>query len=107
MRAIARQCGYESGRDTDKMALCQLTALPAHFLQTPMIQECPLNVECNIESVHHLEDVDLWIGRILAMHVDEVWANGRGGVELEHYQPLFYAFGYACKRGDWVGPSGF
>ncbi len=35
-----------------------------------MIEECPLNIECRVESVHHLDDLDLWVADILAIQVD-------------------------------------
>lgn len=106
MRAIAHQCGYTSGREVDKLALCGLTITPARFIKAPLIEQCPLNIECRVEDVHDLGDVNLWIARILAVEVDEVWSNERGGVDLDKYDPLIYAFGRTFKLGPMVGLGG-
>ncbi|NOX64103.1 MAG: flavin reductase family protein [Chloroflexi bacterium] len=106
MRAIARQCGYISGTEVDKLALCGLTTIPARYIGAPLIEQCPLNIECRVEDVHDLGDIDLWIAKILAVEVDEAWSNGRGGVNLQHYDLLIYAFGHTFKLGPMVGLGG-
>lgn len=103
MRPIARQCGTYSGQEVDKLALCGLTTHPARKVKTPLIAECPLNLECKVEDVHHLDDVDLWIARILVMEVAPEWSDGRSGINLERFQPLIYAFGHTFARGPAVG----
>jgi len=41
-------CGTKSGRDMDKFAACQLTAIPSQFVRPPSIKECALNMECRV-----------------------------------------------------------
>ncbi|NOZ73119.1 MAG: flavin reductase family protein [Chloroflexi bacterium] len=106
MRAIALQCGTTSGHDVDKFALCDLHTLPAQHVRAPIIAECPLHIECRVEDVLHLSDLDLWVAEILAMGVDEVWANGRAGINLARYRPLIYAFGHTFARGEQIGLGG-
>ncbi len=48
MQAICRQCGTESGRETDKFAACPLTARPSRLVRPPSIAECSLNMECRV-----------------------------------------------------------
>jgi flavin reductase (DIM6/NTAB) family NADH-FMN oxidoreductase RutF len=47
-------CGRRSGRDTDKFAECDLTALDAGTVLAPIVDECPLVYEC---QVVHSNDV--------------------------------------------------
>ncbi len=103
MRGVAKLCGEHSGNETDKLALCDLTLAPASKIKTPLIQECPLNIECRVESVHHLDDLDLWIAEILAIQVAPDWSDGRSGIDLQHYKPLLYTFGSTLARGPMVG----
>ena len=106
MRGVAKLCGENSGKDTDKLSLCDLSLIPASKVTAPMIEECPLNIECRVEGVHHLDDLDLWIAKILAIQVDQSLSNGRGGIELQRYRPLLYTFGQTLSRGPVVGTGG-
>lgn len=106
MRSAAILCGNTSGEDVDKLAMTGLTTLPAEYVQAPLIVECPLNIECRVETVHHLADLDVWIAEILAMHADEAWSNGRAGIDLKRYRPLIYAFGHTFALGEQVGIGG-
>lgn len=106
MRGVAVQCGSHSGENVDKLALCQLTALPGKLVRAPLIEECPLNIECRVLSVEPLDDLDLFVAEILAVEADERWSNGRGGINLARYDPLFYAFGFTFARGGMIGLGG-
>ncbi|NUQ39235.1 MAG: flavin reductase family protein [Caldilineales bacterium] len=102
---IARYCGYTTGQDHDKVAECDLHTLPAQFVQTPLIRECPLNIECVVNETKDLSDLMLFIAEIKAIQVADAWSNSRAGVDMGKYDPLIYAFGYAFARGQRVGPS--
>jgi len=106
MRSSAIVCGNMTGTEVDKLAVTGLTTIPARHVQTPMIAECPLNLECRVEGVHHLPDLDLWIAEIVAMHADEPWANDRAGIDLKRYRPLIYAFGHTFAMGEKIGLGG-
>lgn len=106
MRGVAKLCGENSGKELDKLDECELTLIPASHVTSPMIEECPLNIECRVESVHHLDDLDLWVANILAIQVAPQWSNGRGGIDLQSYKPLLYTFGRTVARGPVVGTGG-
>ncbi len=103
MRGVARLCGSRSGHDADKLALAGLTTLPARFVKPPLIAESPLNIECRVLHVQHLEDLDLWTARIMGIQVAEEWSDGRSGVDIERFRPLLYAFGQTMARGPMIG----
>jgi len=44
-------CGTKSGRDFDKFATANLTAVPGRSVNVPVIEECVVNYECRV--VHH------------------------------------------------------
>jgi flavin reductase (DIM6/NTAB) family NADH-FMN oxidoreductase RutF len=70
---IARTCGSVSGRDvTDKYAEAGVTPFSGVAIESHLIEECPLNIECKV--VHELEypGSHRWfVGEIKAVHVDE------------------------------------
>jgi len=41
-------CGTKSGRDFDKIKECNLTLSPGQLVDTPIISDCDLQVECRI-----------------------------------------------------------
>ena len=63
--------GSISGRDgLDKFSEYGLTALKSSVIDAPIIEECPVNLECKMLSVTEVGDHDLFLGEVVAMHVD-------------------------------------
>jgi len=63
--------GSVSGRDVDKFAETGLTPLPAKHVRPPLIAECPVNLECKVQGIHRIGDHDLFLGEVVAEHVNE------------------------------------
>ena len=103
MRSYAQACGSYSGKDTDKLELCGLNLLPAQRVGAPLVQECPLNIECRIADVVTLDGLNLFISEILVLEVDESLSDGHNGVRVEKLDLLFYSFGHTFARGPMVG----
>ena len=103
MRSIARTCGTYSGKDTDKVKLCDLHLIPAKIVQAPLIQECPLNIECRITDVLTVDSLNLFISEILVLEVEESLADQQKGIQIDKLDLLFYAFGSTFTRGPMVG----
>lgn len=71
---IARKtlfCGRVSGRKRDKFKEAPLTALPAKKVQAPLIAECVANLECKLVQKVVTGDHTVFIGEIVAAHVNE------------------------------------
>ena len=65
-------CGSISGRNgINKFEQFHLTPLPADHVKAPLIEECPVNLECKVLSITAVGDHDLFLGEMVAMHVDE------------------------------------
>jgi flavin reductase (DIM6/NTAB) family NADH-FMN oxidoreductase RutF len=47
-------CGTKSGKDFDKFAECNLTAVPGRTVDVPVIKECYLHYECKIIYKQHM-----------------------------------------------------
>jgi flavin reductase (DIM6/NTAB) family NADH-FMN oxidoreductase RutF len=83
-------CGVASGRDTDKFAELGLTPLPGSEVKAPLIKECPVNLECRVIEVKSLGTHDLFLGEIVAVHMDEEVMNDKGKVDIAKLRPIAY-----------------
>ena len=63
--------GTISGRDgLDKFSEYGLTPVKSSVIDAPIIDECPVNLECRLLNVTEVGDHDLFLGHVVAMHVD-------------------------------------
>ncbi len=63
-------CGVVSGRDGDKFVRAGLSRERAHKLKAPLIRECPVNIECVVRHVYRAGSHDVFLGEVVAVHVD-------------------------------------
>lgn len=61
--------GNCSGRDTDKFAKFQLTALAADKVKAPLIKECFANFECKLVDSSQIKKYSLFILQVVKAHV--------------------------------------
>jgi flavin reductase (DIM6/NTAB) family NADH-FMN oxidoreductase RutF len=102
------RCGSVSGRSgTDKFARFGLTRLPAARVAPPLIEECPVNIECTVRSIQTVGDHDLVLGDVVAMHVDRDKVDGQGKVITGRLDPLVYISGDYWAAGMRLGTHGF
>lgn len=59
-------CGEKSGRDCDKFEATGLTKQPSIVVKTPSLQECPLNIECQVIKEIETGDHTWFIGEVVA-----------------------------------------
>ena len=87
-------CGVKSGRDVDKFKEMKLTPIPGEKVSCPMIAESPVNLECKVIEVHSYPTHDMFVGEIVAMHVDESVFDENGRMPIEELGLLTYAHGH-------------
>lgn len=99
-------CGRCSGRDVDKFAECDLTAVPARSVQAPAIAEALAHVACDIEAEHVTGDHLIIVGRVRAVSVEE-GALVEGWRDLAAAPPLFHLGGdrFTTSSGEIVEPE--
>jgi flavin reductase (DIM6/NTAB) family NADH-FMN oxidoreductase RutF len=83
-------CGVNSGRDIDKFKATGLTPLPATKVKPPLIKECPINLECQVRRTVELGSHHLFIGEIVATHIDEDKLDEKGRPIIDKIQPIVY-----------------
>lgn len=90
--------GVVTGREEDKIAIAGLKLAPATKLKTPLLADCPVNIECTVEHTLDLDSHTLFIGRVLAVHVEESLLDAQGDVDLALAHGLIYACGTVRER---------
>lgn len=86
-------CGVVSGRETDKFHLTGWKAVPAEKVKAPLIDECPVQMECKVKQVISLGSHDLFLGEVVALHVKEEVQGERGRIDILKALPLAYCPG--------------
>jgi len=93
LAVAADYCGLRSGRDADKFAVAGLSMARATQVDAPLIEECPLNLECRYQQDVVLGDYRLVLGEIVEVHaLDEAFARQPQG-EAAPFDPLVYLGG--------------
>ncbi len=63
-------CGTASGETVDKFSRTNLTPIPALKVRPPLIEECPINLECVVRQCLPLGSHDLFLAEVVAVHAD-------------------------------------
>ena len=109
--ALARAtdyCGVRSGRDVDKWKEMHLTRGKASELEyAPIIEECPVNIECKVEEVKELGSHHMFIARVVAVQVEDSYLDETGKFCLNETGLLAYSHGEYLSLGKSVGTFGY
>lgn len=72
----ARICGSVSGRNQDKFAKAGLTPQPAKVIDSYLIAECPVSLECRVVHQVQFGGTHAWfVGEIVAAHIAEDYSR--------------------------------
>jgi len=100
-------CGSISGRDADKFELSGFTPTPASKVMPPLIAQCPVNIECEVRQVIPLGAHDMFIGEIVAVHMDEEVLDERGRLDFSKMRPFAYNNAEYWSMKEKIGHYGF
>jgi len=64
-------CGIMSGAEVNKAEVCQFNVLYGKLGNAPLIEQCPINLECKVEHVLELGSHSLFVGRVEETHISE------------------------------------
>jgi flavin reductase (DIM6/NTAB) family NADH-FMN oxidoreductase RutF len=85
-------CGIVSGSKEDKVAACGFQVFYGVLKSAPMIEECPVNLECKLMHTLHLGSHTLVVGQIEEVHVSEECLS-QGEPDVLKIDPLIYCTG--------------
>ena len=100
-------CGVRSGRQVDKFKETGLTPVPASKVSAPMIDECPLSLECRVFQEIELGSHNMFLADIVAVNVDESLIDEAGKLHLDRAGLLAYAHGEYFELGKKLGSFGY
>ena len=101
-------CGVKSGRDVDKFKETKLTRGKANELTyAPIIEECPVNIECKVERIDELGSHHMFIARVVSVQVDDKYMNETGKFCLNETGLMAYSHGEYRSMGEPLGTFGY
>jgi len=103
-------CGLVSGTKVNKAEVCQFKVFYGKLSNAPLIEQCPINLECKVVHILDLGSHSLIIGRIEETHISNTClTNGEPDVNkikpfLYTYQDReYFAFGQVVAKAFSIG----
>lgn len=107
MTFAADYCGLKTGRTVDKFKMMNLTKEPANIVDSVMIKESPLTLECKITDIVPLGSHDMMIADIVAVNVEEKLLDSSGRLNLDNAGLACYSHGEYFELGKKIAKFGF
>ncbi len=100
-------CGIHTGRKADKFAKWGLTRTGANEISVPIIEECPLSLECRVFDIIELGSHHMFLADIVCVDVDEELIDKEGRLHIEKAGLAAFAHGEYFELGKSLGRFGF
>lgn len=101
-------CGVRSGKDVDKWKEACLTKGKANELRyAPIIEECPVNIECKVTEIKELGSHHMFIAEVVSVQVSEEYLDEKGKFCLNETGLMAYSHGEYLSLGDGIGTFGY
>ncbi|MFC1900254.1 flavin reductase family protein [Chloroflexota bacterium] len=85
-------CGIDSGSKVDKVAVCKFKVFYGKQETAPMIEQCPINLECSVLQLLDLGSHMLVVGRIEETYASEEYLT-EGNLDVEKINPFAFTIG--------------
>ena len=82
-------CGIISGAKANKAQVCRFKVFYGKLDKAPLIEQCPINLECKVVHILDLGSHSLVIGRIEETHVSDSCLTD-GKPDVNKIKPLIY-----------------
>lgn len=99
--------GVRSGKDEDKFSATGLTRGTCQVVKAPLIEESPVNIECQVTDMIPLGSHDMFIARVVNVNVSEEYLDETGKFDLEKANLLAYSHGTYYDLGKQLGTFGY
>ncbi len=100
-------CGVKSGRDVDKFKELKLTKTEGKATGVPMIQECPVNLECRVTQVLELGSHDMFLATVESVYVDDKLLDEKDAIDMVKAGLVAYSHGEYFELGNYKGFFGY
>ena len=82
-------CGITSGSKVNKVEVCQFSVFYGKLGNAPLIEQCPINLECKVVHILELGSHSLFIGKVEETYVSESCLT-EGKPDVNKIKPLIY-----------------
>ena len=82
-------CGIISGKKADKVKVCNFNVFYGKLKNAPLIEQCPINLECTVVHMLNLGSHSLVIGKIEETHISESCLTD-GNPDAAKIKPIIY-----------------
>ncbi len=100
-------CGIVSGAKADKNKVCAFKTFYGKLENAPMIEQCPVNLECKTTHILTMGSHALIIGEIVEVYVDgDCLTDGKP--DVDKIKPFIYSEGVAAQYralGETMAPA--
>jgi len=103
-------CGITSGANVDKVKVCKFEVFYGNLKTAPLIEQCPVNLECKVVHILNLGSHAFIIGEVKGTHVSENCLTD-GKPDVRKIKPIvfnleqseYYAFGEVIAKSHSIG----
>lgn len=101
-------CGCRPGSRYNKWEMMGLTPIPAKLVDAPIIEESPVNIECEVTEIKELGTHDMFMARVVNVQASTAYLDEEtGAFDLAGAKPIVYNHGAYYKMGEKIGKFGF
>lgn len=102
----ADYCGTKSGKFFDKFKDMKLKKILAKEVKAPLIEECPINIECKLVDINSYGTHDMFIGEIVCVHADEEYVDRNKEIDYRNTNLLTYAGQQYFSANNFIAKRG-
>lgn len=88
---VADFCGTKSGREVNKFEFCGLTKKRSSMMNVPYIEECPINLECQVVDIQKFASHEMFVAKVVCTHCEERILDEREQVDFAKANLLTFA----------------
>lgn len=92
-------CGLVSGANVDKVKDCGFKVFYGNLDTAPLIEQCPINLECEAIHILDLGSHALVVGKVVETHIDEECLTD-GRPDISKVKPFIFGPGKYHKVGE-------
>ena len=107
MSRITDYCGMKSGAKVNKIEKCHLALTEGSTVKAPVLEQCPVSLECKVCEVRHFGTHTMFLADITAVQAEERYIDSKGKFNLQQAGLLAYAHGEYFALGRKCGDFGF
>ena len=97
-KILSDYVGVVTGEKENKIATAKLKLAPAQCIRTPLLADCPVNIECVVEHEIELDSHTMFIGLVKAVQVEEALLDENGDVNFARAAGIVYESGVVRER---------